>query len=246
MTLSAHSVVTLPAKKIPQHVAIIMDGNRRWAQKRRLPPLFGHMEGVNALYRIVQEAVSLGIEVLTVWGFSTENWRRNKEEVKELLELVGNSAKKFQKPLMEQGVRMHVIGDLCAFPDHVVENLEETCLATHLHSSKGMDLVLALNYGGRDELRRAMVSLAQKVEAGEIAAEAITEEMINGELDTASWRHPDLVIRPGGEKRLSNFMLWQAAYSEIVVQEVLWPDFSAVELHLAIAEYNERERRYGA
>ena len=243
MTL-AQTTTPLPTLKIPGHVAIIMDGNRRWAQAQGLPSLFGHMEGVNALYRIVQEASRLGVEVLTVWGFSTENWRRERQEVKELLELVGSSAKKFQQPLMEHGVRMHVIGDLSTFPDHVVENLEATCLATH--AGKGMDLVLALNYGGRDEIRRAMVSLAQKVAAGEVSAEAITEEMINGELDTAPWRHPDLVIRPGGEKRLSNFMLWQAAYSEIVVQDVLWPNFGPSELHLAIAEYNERERRYGA
>lgn len=232
-----NEVPILDSLEIPKHTAIIMDGNRRWAERRGLHPAVGHIEGVKALFRTVTAAGELGIEVLTVYSFSTENWKRTQEEVSALLKLIYTTLEEYTESMIEQGVRLCTIGDLSRFPKSVVSELEKACTATA--NGKTIDLVLALNYGGRDDIRRAAIRAAKETK-GEL-----TEEEFARFLDTSAWPDPELLIRTSGEMRLSNFLLWQASYSEIVVSETLWPDFGKAELFKAITQYQTRESRIG-
>lgn len=227
----------------PKHIAIIMDGNRRWAKKQRLPLMAGHWKGAEALSSIVRAAGELGVEVLTVFAFSTENWKRPPIEVSALMRLFKAHLIKQRDLMIEGGVRLNVIGDVSRFPKDVRKTLDATIRATA--SGDKMDLVIALNYGGRDEITRATRRIVDDCMSRKLSKKAVTEELIASYLDTGKWKDPDLLIRPSGESRISNFLLWQISYAEIVLTDVLWPDFSEKDLLAAIGEYQKRELRIG-
>ena len=227
----------------PAHVAIIMDGNGRWAQMRGLPRQEGHRRGLEALRRVVRHAGELGIRVLTVYSFSTENWRRPKAEVTFLMGLLRRFVENDLAELHEAGVRVRIIGsrdDLAPDLRALVERAESMTAG-----NAGLTLAVAFNYGSRDELTRVARRLAEDVAAGRVAPEAVDEEMLGARLDTGGLPDPDLVIRTSGESRVSNFLLWQAAYAEFIFTPVLWPDFDRKALEDALAEYHRRERRFG-
>jgi undecaprenyl diphosphate synthase len=227
----------------PAHVAIIMDGNGRWAQMRGLPRHEGHRRGLEALRRTVRHAGELGIRVLTVYSFSTENWRRPKAEVSFLMGLLRRFVENDLAELHEAGVRVRIIGsrdDLAPDLRALVERAESMT-----QDNTGLTLAVAFNYGSRDELTRMARRLAQDVAAGRVTPDAIDEEMLGARLDTGGLPDPDLVIRTSGESRVSNFLLWQAAYAEFIFTPVLWPDFDRKALEEALAEYHRRERRFG-
>ena len=228
-------------EKLPNHVAIIMDGNRRWARKNGVPLHEGHRQGVSALSGIVESAIEAGIKVLTVYAFSTENWNRSQEEVAFLMDLLAFYLAQESPKMKENGVRLEAIGNVQGLPSHVQEVLQKSREAT----AKGerLDLVLALNYGGRDDLKRAMIRIVEQVQQGTIRRADLTEELISKNLDTSPWGDPDLLIRPSGEKRMSNFLLWQISYAEVVLTDVLWPDFRKEHLIEALTEYQKRDRR---
>lgn len=230
-------------KRIPQHVAIIMDGNRRWSKVRGLPPMFGHWKGAETLTNIVRAASDLGIKVLTVFAFSTENWGRSPEEVDALMHLFNNYLIGQRESMVNEGVRLETIGDIKGLPSFVQETLLETKQATAQGAQ--IDLVLALNYGGRDDIRRAVISMIADHERGSLSKQDISEEIISRYLDTARWPDPDILIRTSGEKRQSNFLLWQLSYSEFYHTDVLWPDFDGSDLLMAVKEYQSRDRRLG-
>lgn len=227
----------------PAHVAIIMDGNGRWAQTRGLPRQEGHRRGLEALRRTVRNAGDLGIRILTLYSFSTENWRRPKAEVSFLLGLLRRFVENDLAELHEAGVRVRIIGsrgDLAPDLRALVERAE-----TMTEANSGLTLVVAFNYGSRDEITRMARALAEDVAAGRLKPEAIDEDLLTSRLDTGALPEPDLVIRTSGETRISNFLLWQAAYAEFVFTPVLWPDFDRKALEDALAEYHGRERRFG-
>ncbi len=229
--------------KKPAHVAIIMDGNGRWAKKRGQIRVFGHNAGMGALKEIVRICPDLGIDYLTVYAFSTENWKRPQDEVSGIFSIMVKYLKKELKELMENNVRIQVIGHWETIPDearaHMLDAVEKT------KNNAGLVLSIALNYGGRSEIARAARAAAEAVKNGEIEADRIDEDLFAGYLYTAGVPDPDLIIRTGGEKRLSNFLLWQCAYSEFIFSDVLWPDFGAEELKKCLEEFNSRHRRYG-
>lgn len=229
--------------KIPRHVAIIMDGNGRWAQKRGVPRKMGHAEGCKVVEQTVRDAADLGIEYLTVYAFSTENWKRSEDEVSALMTLMGIYIKKLLKVAMEKNVRVKVIGERSRFAPDLVKGLNK--LENETRNNTRMVFAIAINYGARDEIRRGMTRMAEDVRSGAVTPESVTEELISSYLDTAGMPDPDLMIRTSGELRLSNFLLWQLAYTELYVTDVLWPDFNKDELKKAIASYGSRERRYG-
>ena len=228
---------------LPNHIAIVMDGNRRWAKMRGLSSEAGHLEGAEALLRIVREANHLGIKVLTVYSFSTENWSRSEKEINVLMEILLSYLEKLVREFSSTGVRLDTIGDLSAFPIGVQKELYNAKESTK--ANKGLNLVLALNYGARDDIRRAMIKAAKEYKAGKWALDSLSEDDVAKYLDTASWNDPELLIRTSGEHRLSNFLLWQISYSEVYFSDVLWPDFTEDDLKGAITEYNRRDRRYG-
>lgn len=241
-----HSELTaagLSPEHLPRHVAIIMDGNGRWAQMRGLPRQEGHRRGLEALRRTVRDAGELGIEVLTLYSFSTENWRRPQTEVSFLMGLLKRFVEKDLAELNEAGVRVRIIGGR----DNLAPDLRQ--LVEHAEAStrdnSGMTLVVAFNYGSRDEIVRAARRLAAEAAAGRIDPAAIDEARLSAQLDTHDLPDPELVIRTSGESRISNFLLWQAAYAEFVFTPVLWPDFDRAALEEALAEYRRRERRFG-
>ncbi|MBS0621175.1 MAG: isoprenyl transferase [Verrucomicrobia bacterium] len=240
----SEELALLDRNRMPRHVAIIMDGNRRWARERGLLPLFGHWKGAETLKHIVRAASELGIQVLTVYAFSTENWMRPKEEVDELMEVMRYYLIDLREQMLADGVRLQTIGDIQRFPRAVLDELEKTKSLTA--DCKKIDLVLAMNYGGRDDIRRAFVALVEDVEKGRLKKEEITEQRIGRYLDSAPWPDPEILIRPSGERRLSNFLLWQLSYSEFYHTDVLWPDFDEMELLKAMLDYQQRERRFGA
>ena len=230
-------------RPIPEHVALIMDGNRRWAEQRGLQAYEGHWQGAETLLSIVKGACCLGIKVLTVFAFSTENWRRSALEIRALMQVIKTHLIR-QRPLMvEEGIRLNVIGDLAKLPSDVRKLLNETMQITQ--EGRKLDLVLALNYGGRDELTRAMKAIVADCMAQKITLETLSEELFGQYLDTAKWKDPELLIRTSGENRLSNFLLWQISYAEVVVTDVLWPDFSQQDFLDTILEYQQREMRLG-
>jgi len=229
--------------RLPRHIAIIMDGNGRWAQKRALPRSMGHRAGVEALRKVVKTCSKLGIEVLTVYAFSTENWRRPKDEVSVLMKLLTEYLKKELNELHQNNVVIRAIGKIDDLPREAQHELEYAMESTL--NNTGLILNLALNYGGRSEILDAVKKLCKDVLNGKQRVEEIDEECFSKALFTSGLPDPDLLIRTSGEMRLSNFLLWQLAYTEIVVVEVLWPDFGAQALLEAIKEYQKRDRRFG-
>ena len=228
---------------LPRHVAIIMDGNGRWAKARGLPRIEGHRRGVEALRRAVRTAIELNIAYLTVYSFSAENWTRPFEEVQSLMGLLHLFIRNDLAELNANNVRIRVIGVRAGLPREIVELLDEAERATE--ENTGLVLIVAFNYGGRQEIAAAAHVLAERVARGELAPEAIDVRAFAAALDTAEFPDPDLVIRTSGEKRISNFLLWQAAYAEFVFLDVLWPDFSKLDFIAALEEYAHRDRRYG-
>ncbi len=240
-SLQEHSL--LDKNNIPGHIAIIMDGNRRWAKKRNLPCMMGHWEGAETLTNIVKAALELNIKVITVFAFSTENWTRSKKEIDILMNLFEIYLIRQRRFLQKEKVRLETIGDISVCSDKLKKALAETKEATK--TGNRLDLVLAINYGGRDEIKRAFLNIINDYDKKLINREDISEKLISNYLDTSKYNDPDILIRTSGEKRLSNFLLWQSAYSEVITTDVLWPDFSERDLLQAILEYQKRERRLG-
>lgn len=234
-------LVRLNQEKIPYHVAMILDGNRRWAKKHHLPDSVGHWEGAENITKMVRSARYLGIKVLTLFVFSTENWSR--PEVNDLMHLFETFLTHKKDVLYKEGVRISSIGSISAMPSSVQLALQNVKTATACCDQ--IDLVLAMNYGGRDDICRGIVRAIQDVQAGKLALEALSEEVFSSYLDTKTWPDPELFIRTSGERRLSNFLLWQMSYTEIHVTDVLWPDFDHSHLLEAIIDYQNRERRLG-
>ena len=228
---------------IPRHVALILDGNGRWAKKRGLPRTMGHKEGCVTVERTVEIAARMGIEYLTVYGFSTENWKRSTEEVGALMQLFRYYMVRLLKIASANNVRVKMIGDRTRFDRDIIEGIGR--LESETRDNTGLTFVIAVNYGGRDEIRRAAMQLAKDCKAGKADPDHIDEAMFASYLDTAGIPDPDLLIRTSGELRLSNYLLWQLAYTEIYVTDCLWPDFNQEELEKAIVQYNSRERRFG-
>ncbi|MBE5874381.1 MAG: isoprenyl transferase [Lachnospiraceae bacterium] len=229
--------------KMPNHVAIILDGNGRWAKAKGMPRNYGHVQGAKTVEVICEEAYKMGIQYLTVYAFSTENWNRPKDEVDALMKLLRNYMKNCLKTAEKNRMCVRVIGDKSRLDEDIRTRIEELEEATK--NNDGLHFQIAINYGGRDELVRAVKKLADKVLAGELMGEAITEDNISDCLDTAGIPEPDLLIRTCNEQRISNFLLWQLAYTEFYFTPVPWPDFSKEELIKAVEAYNHRDRRYG-
>ena len=227
----------------PKHVAIIMDGNGRWAQARGLPRSKGHRKGVEAVRATVRAAADLNIETLTLFSFSSENWSRPADEVSDLMGLLKMFIRRDLADLHRENVRVSIIGSKQNIPGDILPLLDEAEKLTCNNTSTR--LVIAFNYGGRDEIARAMRTIAQQVVDGSLPVDQIDGAAISASLDTADWSDPELIIRTSGEQRLSNFLLWQAAYSELVFLDCLWPDFTKTHLEQALAEYCNRDRRFG-
>ena len=228
--------------RVPNHIAIILDGNGRWAKKRGMPRSFGHVKGCENLEDICEVAKELGVKYLTVYAFSTENWKRSKEEVDGLMKLFRNYSEKCIKISQKNNMRVKVIGDITAFDSDIQESIEK--LEDFSKDFTDLHFQIALNYGSRDEITRAVNRMLEDQKAGKLAT-PVEEETISNYLDTAGIPDPDLMIRTSGELRLSNYLLWQLAYSEFYFTDVPWPDFKKEELVKAIEKYNERDRRYG-
>ncbi len=228
---------------VPRHVAIIMDGNGRWAKARGLPRVAGHRAGAEAARRALRAAGEAGVECLTLYAFSSENWRRPKTEIADLTGLLRFYVQRELDSLHREGVRLKVLGDHNAFESDVARMVDNAIARTAGNSR--MTLAIALNYGSRNELVGATRRLAEQVAAGELGADEIDEALIDAALDTGGLPPLDLLIRTSGEQRLSNFLLWQAAYAELLFVDTLWPDFDEAQMRAALAEYARRERRYG-
>ncbi|NLI97878.1 isoprenyl transferase [bacterium] len=229
--------------KVPRHIAVIMDGNGRWAKKRLLPRVVGHREGVKRLKEIVRACGELGISYLTLFTFSSENWDRPKEEVSELMKMLERGLRDEIEELDENNVRFEAIGRLDELPDEVQEGLNS--MREKLKKNTGLILVLALNYGGRQEIVDMAVKAARLVQRGETSIESINDSTFSSFQYLPDLPEPDLLIRTGNEKRISNFLLWQLAYTELYFTDKLWPEFTRGELEKAIADYSKRERRFG-
>ncbi|MDD3368674.1 MAG: isoprenyl transferase [Lachnospiraceae bacterium] len=228
---------------IPNHVAIILDGNGRWAKAKGMPRNYGHMQGAKAVEDCCEYAYNMGIQYLTVYAFSTENWNRPADEVDALMKLLRNYMINSIKRAMKNNMCVRVIGDKTALADDIrtaIEDLEEKT-----KNNTGLHFQIAINYGGRDELRRAAGKMAEAVKNGTLQPENITEDTISSYMDTAGLPDPDLLIRTCGEQRISNFLLWQLAYTEFYFTDIAWPDFSKEEMEKAVAAYNQRDRKFG-
>ena len=225
--------------KIPQHVAIILDGNGRWAKAKGMPGNYGHVQGAKNVERICEDAYHMGIKYLTVYAFSTENWRRSRDEVDALMTLLRNYMKTCVKTAKKNHMRVRVIGDKTGLAKDIQDSIAN--LERESRNQDGLNFTIAINYGSRDEICRAVKKIAEEG----IRPEEITEEVISAHLDTAGIPDPDLLIRTSGEQRLSNYLMWQLAYTEFYFTDLPWPDFSKEELSKAIEKYNQRERRYG-
>lgn len=231
----------LDMKRIPTHVAIIMDGNGRWAAERGKERSFGHQAGVETVRRITSECVRLGVKYLTLYTFSTENWNRPEDEVSALMGLVLSSLE--DEIFMKNNVRFRVIGDVKRLPESVRAKLRET--EEHTAANSAMTMVVALSYSARWEMTHALQNIVADVQAGRVHADDVNEELVGQHLETAFMPDPDLLIRTGGELRVSNFLLWQIAYSELYFCDAYWPDFNEADLHQAIMDYQGRQRRFG-
>ena len=234
---------TMENMVIPAHVAIILDGNGRWAKKRGLPRAMGHKEGCKTVEKTVELAARMGVRYLTVYGFSTENWKRSSEEVGALMQLFRYYMVRLLKIAKANNVRVKMIGERSRFDQDIIDGINR--LEEETRENTGLTFVIAVNYGGRDEIARASRKLAEDCMAGRIKPDEITEAVVASYLDTAGMPDPDLLIRTSGEIRLSNYLLWQCAYTEIYVTDCLWPDFNQEEFEKAIGAYNKRERRFG-
>ena len=228
---------------LPRHVAIIMDGNGRWAKKRMLPRIAGHRAGMEAVRRTIRAAGELGIQALTLYAFSSENWRRSESEIADLMGLLRHYLARELDELDRNGARLHLLGDWRRFDSDIVDDLD-AALARTAHNRR-IDVAIALNYGAQDEPVRAVRAIAAEARAGELALADIGTGTIEARLDTRDLPPLDLLIRTSGEERLSNFMLWQAAYAELMFVDTLWPDFDGAALDQAVAAFTRRERRYG-
>ena len=233
----------LEGLRIPQHIAIIMDGNGRWAKKRFMPRNYGHAQGAKTIEKIIEEANNLGVKYLTVYAFSTENWVRPQEEIDALMKLLRNYMKDCIVKSKKNNMRVRVIGDRTKLDYDLQESIAN--LEVESASNTGITFVVALNYGGRDELVRAAKKMAEDAVEGKISVEDIDQSVFSSYLDTNEIPDPDLMIRTSGELRLSNYLLWQLAYTEFYFTDVLWPDFNREELMKAIEFFNRRERRFG-
>lgn len=229
--------------QVPEHVAIILDGNGRWAKKRRLPRKAGHVAGSQTVEQICEDAWNLGIKYLTVYAFSTENWKRPQDEVDALMKLLRRYLKDCIKRSTKNNMSVRVLGDITPLDEDLKASILE--LEEVSKDNTGLHFQVALNYGSRDEILRAVQRIAEDVKMGKLESSQITEEKFSSFLDTKGIPDPDLLIRTSGEERLSNFLLWQLAYTEFYFTDVLWPDFNKAELEKAIAYYNKRDRRFG-
>lgn len=238
-----HPILNIPWSRMPRHIAIIMDGNGRWAQQRGEPRLVGHRHGSKAVRSVITESARLGIECLTLYSFSTENWKRPEDEVAGLMQLYAQYLVEERPTIMKHNIRMRHLGDADGLPDFVLAELNKTIELSA--DNAGMVLCLALNYSGRSEIVRVIKRIAQDTGAGRLAPETITEDLMDSYLDTAGLPDPDLLIRTAGEKRISNFLLWQISYAELYVTDTFWPDFNREVLYAAIQEYARRNRRFG-
>jgi len=235
--------VSLSFKSLPRHVAIIMDGNGRWAKKRSLNRILGHREGTKSVQDIVRACREVGVQVLTLYAFSTENWNRPPKEVSALMKLLKEFLKSELPAMMENGIRLNTIGEIERFPDHVLKVIRHTTETTR--NNQEMLLNLALSYGGRHEIVRAVRLIAAQIREGLLRDEEITEALFSSYLYTHGMPEPDVLIRTSGEMRISNFLLWQIAYSEIFITKTLWPNFRREELFQIFHAYEKRERRFG-
>lgn len=240
---SASQLSKVHLNKIPKHVAIIMDGNRRWAMRNALSLLMGHNTGADILIDILKAAKELGIKVITLYVFSTENWNRSKEEVMGLMWLYETHILKQIPEMVQQGMRFDTIGDISQLPVKVQNAISQAKKATS--ECESIEVIFAMNYGARDEMRRAFLRLESDMRKGILTSKDITEKTITSYLDTARYPDPELLIRTGGEHRISNFLLWQISYTEVYVTETMWPDFTPSHLLQAIMEFQKRERRKG-
>lgn len=229
--------------QLPQHLAVIMDGNGRWAKARGLPRTAGHKKGADALRRTLDYCENLGIKYLTIYAFSAENWKRPSDEINDLMQLLQHYLHNELENLHQRGVRMRFIGDFSKLSPEIREQITYSMDLTARNTD--FNLTIALSYGSRQEIVRATQKIAEMVAAGKINESEITEELFSENLDTAGLPEPDLLIRTGGEKRLSNFLLWQSAYTELYFSDTLWPDFAEADFNAAINDFANRERRYG-
>ena len=229
--------------KIPQHVAIILDGNGRWAKSKGMPRTYGHIEGAKTVEKICEEAWKMGIKYLTVYAFSTENWKRSKEEVDALMKLLRNYMKNCLKTAEKNDMVVRVIGDKTGLDDDIREQID--ALEKASANNGGLNFQIAINYGSRDEIVRSVRKIMEDVKAGKIDADQMDEAMFDSYLDTAGIPSPDLLIRTSGEQRLSNFLMWQLAYTEFYFTDVPWPAFSKEDLEKAVEKFNSRDRRFG-
>ena len=229
-------------REVPKHIGIIMDGNGRWAKKRFLTRAMGHRQGAQALDKLTKEAEGLGVEYITVYAFSTENWKRSKDEVDSIMGLLREYINRFFND-KKSILKIRSAGDLTALSPDLQADIEK--LKEQSKDRPGMTLTIAINYGGRDEIRRAVTKIAEDVKAGKIQPEDINDQMISDNLDTAGIPDPELIIRTSGEFRTSNFLMWQSAYSEYYITDKLWPDFNVEDLKDAIKAYQTRDRRFG-
>ena len=230
-------------RSVPQHVAIIMDGNGRWAKKRGLPRTAGHYQGAKVVEQILYDADAMGIKYLTVYAFSTENWSRPQSEVKTLMNLLRTYMRTSLQKCAKNNVRIRVLGDRSKLDEDLIEAIDD--LERDTKNNTGLQFLIAINYGGRDDIRRGVMKIAEKVRSGELDPASITEKTVSENLDTADIPDPDLLIRTSGELRISNFLIWQCAYTEYYFTDVLWPDFNKEELQKAVDAYMHRERRMG-
>ncbi len=228
---------------IPKHVGVIMDGNRRWAKKFDYPIQMGHWQGAKQLDCIIQASMELGIRVVTAYAFSTENWSRSSFEVKVLMKFLEGYLKGKRKQLVVEGVKLSAIGDLSGLPTNVSNALHQTIEATEKCCK--LDLVIAVNYGSRNEITRCVKKIVNEVRLGSLKEEELSENIISSFLDTHRWPDPDVIVRTSGENRNSNFLAWQGVYSEMIVSNVLWPEFTEIDFLKAILEYQQRKRRFG-
>ena len=231
-------------KNLPKHIAIIMDGNRRWARNKGLPVALGHKEGAKTLEKIVRYAKSIGIKYITVYAFSTENWKRSQEEVSTLMNLMLNYLESYSKRADSENIKVNILGSRQGLSEKMID-LIDRCMA-RTQNNTGITFNIALNYGGRDEIVKAVKNIAEKVKENEINIEDITEQTISDNLYTKEQPDPDLLIRTSGEIRLSNFLPWQLVYTEFVFIEKNWPDFNEKDLEEAIEVYQKRNRKFGA
>lgn len=234
----------METNNMPKHIGFIMDGNRRWAKSKMLPVKLGHKQGAETLKKITRYANKIGIDIITVFAFSTENWKRSEEEVNALMSLLETYLDDFAKEADTENIVIRVLGNISAFSKTLQESIKRTIKRTE--NNTGTILNICLNYGGRDEITRSVKDIASGVKSGKIELDEINEELISNHLYTKNIPDPDLIIRTSGEMRLSGFLIWQSVYSEILFVEKLWPDFSPEDLDFAIEEYKKRNKRYGA